>query len=155
MMMGSPSGNSCLSNTRFHQSLGSEEELLQLEMLERKRKRMEANRESARRSRVRKQKHMDDMAAQLVELRKENSELVASINMAMQMYQNVEAENSVLRAQIAELTQTLRSLNHIIDLVSTRTRSTSEASLNFVNPMNMFSSHSQPIMACAADMFPC
>ncbi|XP_054817288.1 bZIP transcription factor 44-like [Prosopis cineraria] len=142
-MMGSRSGNSFWSYTRF-QNLGSEEEL-QVEMLERKRKRMEANRESARRSRMRKQKHLNDVAAQVATLRKENSELVASINMATHLFQNVEAENSILRAQMAELTQTLRYLNHIIDLVSTRTRSTSEA-------LNFALCHNQHIMACA-DMF--
>lgn len=156
MMMGSPSGNyhMCLSNTRLLQGLGCEQED-EIMMLERKRKRMEANRESARRSRKKKQKYVDDMMAQVVGLRKQNNELVAGINMVRQMHQNVEAENIILKAQIVELTQNLQSLNHIIDLVNARKmmNTGSGEAMNFaVNPMDMFLSHNQPIVACA-DMF--
>ncbi|KAL7593394.1 hypothetical protein Lser_V15G34629 [Lactuca serriola] len=87
---------------------------LQGEMDQRKRRRMISNRESARRSRMRKQKHMDDLMTQLSQLRKENNQVMSSISMITQHFMSVEAENSVLRAQVAELSHRLHSLNDII-----------------------------------------
>lgn len=81
---------------------------------ERKSKRKISNRESARRSRVRKQKHLDDLMAQLAHLRKANNQLVTIMNVTTQHLLNVEADNSVLRAQMAELDSRLESLNEII-----------------------------------------
>ncbi|KAK4274797.1 hypothetical protein QN277_017972 [Acacia crassicarpa] len=160
-MMDSPSGNyTCLSNSRL-QNLGSDQEkLMQIALLEKKKKRKEANRLSARQSRKRKQKYMDDMVTQVVELRRENTELVAGLNTVMQMCQNVESENSILRAQMVELTHTLRSLNHIIDLVNTTTISSSTTTSNAFNfaaqnPMNMFLSPNQPMITACAAMFQC
>ncbi|WOG82429.1 hypothetical protein DCAR_0101593 [Daucus carota subsp. sativus] len=81
---------------------------------QRKSKRKMSNRESARRSRVRKQKHLDELMAQLAQLRKANNQLVMIMNVTAQGLLNVEAENSVLRAQVAELEARLESLNEII-----------------------------------------
>ncbi|CAH9124403.1 unnamed protein product [Cuscuta epithymum] len=92
---------------------GSDQEDLQLVMDERKRKRMISNRESARRSRMRKQKHLDDLMAQVAQLRKENGQILSYMNISTQHYLNAEAENSILRAQVAELTHRLESLNDI------------------------------------------
>ncbi|KAK4417419.1 bZIP transcription factor 44 [Sesamum alatum] len=80
----------------------------------RKRKRMISNRESARRSRMRKQKHLDDLTAQAANLRAENNHILTNINHVTQLYLNVEADNSVLRAQISELNHRLKSLTDII-----------------------------------------
>ncbi|CAN4112395.1 unnamed protein product [Withania somnifera] len=104
---GSGSGSSFLQNS------GSEEDLQQL-MDQRKRKRMISNRESARRSRMRKQKHLDDLMAQVSTLRKENNQILTSMNVTTQHFLNVEAENSILRAQLSELSHRLESLNEII-----------------------------------------
>lgn len=109
--MASSSGTS--SGSSFLQNSGSEEDLQQL-MDQRKRKRMISNRESARRSRMRKQKHLDDLMAQVSTLRKENNQILTSMNVTTQHYLNVEAENSILRAQISELSHRLESLNEII-----------------------------------------
>ncbi|XP_047321712.1 bZIP transcription factor 11-like [Impatiens glandulifera] len=100
-----------------------EEEQLQLLMMidQRKRKRMISNRESARRSRMRKQKHLDDLTAQLARTRKENNQMIAAISSTTQLYINVETDNSILRAQMAELTQRLDSLNEIITLLNSTT----------------------------------
>lgn len=87
-------------------------------MDERKRKRMLSNRESARRSRMRKQKHLDDLTAQVSNLRKTNSQLLNSINITSQQYLKVEADNSVLRAQMSELSNRLESLNEISNVLS-------------------------------------
>lgn len=102
------------------QNSGSEEDLQQL-MDQRKRKRMISNRESARRSRMRKQKHLDDLMAQVSQLRKENNQIITGMNVTTQHFLNVEAENSVLRAQVAELTHRLQSLNEIIDFMNAAT----------------------------------
>ncbi|CAA0807638.1 basic leucine-zipper 44 [Striga hermonthica] len=81
---------------------------------QRKRKRMISNRDSARRSRARKQKHLDDLVAQVAELREDNSRILAGLNAAAQNFAGVESENAVLRAQMAELSHRLRSLEEIL-----------------------------------------
>ncbi|KAK4789322.1 hypothetical protein SAY86_020641 [Trapa natans] len=98
---------------------GSEQHPLHI-MDQRKRKRMISNRESARRSRMRKQKHLDDLRAQLSHLTAENGRLTTAVQATVQIYFAVEAENSVLRAQAAELSHRLESLNEIISIVNSR-----------------------------------
>lgn len=112
LVMASSSGTSSGSSL-FLQNSGSEEDLQEL-MDQRKRKRMISNRESARRSRMRKQKHLDELMAQVTTLRKQNNQILTSMNVTTQHYLNVEAENSILRAQLAELNHRLESLNEII-----------------------------------------
>lgn len=146
---GTSSGSSLLQNS------GSEEELQAL-MDQRKRKRMISNRESARRSRMRKQKHLDDLVSQVAKLRKENQEILTSVNITTQKYLSVEAENSVLRAQMGELSNRLESLNEIVGALNS-SNGVFGASNAFVEPNNGFFFNSlnnmsymnQPIMASA------
>ncbi|WRX30456.1 Basic-leucine zipper domain - like 10 [Theobroma cacao] len=144
----------------FSVNSGSEEDLQHL-MDQRKRKRMESNRESARRSRMRKQKHLDDLVSQVTQLRKDNNQILTSINFTTQHYLNIEAENSVLRAQMMELSQRLESLSEILDYLNSTTTNgglyethqgfeTSSAD-SFTNPFNL-PYLNQPIMA-SADIF--
>ncbi|KNA05678.1 hypothetical protein SOVF_188050 [Spinacia oleracea] len=79
---------------------------------------MQSNRESARRSRLRKQNHLDDLAVQVAELKAQNSRIISTTNTSTQLYLEVEAENSVLRAQLSELSNRLQSLNDIINCLS-------------------------------------
>ncbi|KAL0314646.1 UNVERIFIED_CONTAM: bZIP transcription factor 44 [Sesamum angustifolium] len=123
--MASSSGNSSSGSPPIQNS-GSEEDLRNL-MDQRKRKRMQSNRESARRSRLRKQKHLDDLMAQVAQLKKENGQTLSSINVTTQHYVNVEAENSVLRAQMMELTQRLQSLNEILNYINSSTATATAA----------------------------
>ncbi|CAA3016652.1 bZIP transcription factor 11-like [Olea europaea subsp. europaea] len=109
--MASPSGNS--SGSIQIQNSGSEENLQDL-IDQRKRKRMESNRESARRSRMKKQKYLDDLTAQIVLLRYKNSHILTSLNLTTQDNIKMEAENLVIKAQIMELSQRLQSLNDIL-----------------------------------------
>lgn len=157
--MASPSANS--SGSTQIQNSGSEGEL-QTVMDQRKRKRMQSNRESARRSRMRKQKHLDDLMAQVNHLRKENSQIITTMNMTTDQFLRVEAENSVLRAQVTELSQRLDSLNEILDYMNTPSNINGvyESGLtgytdNFLmTPWNLMCVNQiqQPIMA-SADMF--
>lgn len=94
---------------------GSGQEDLQQLMDQRKRKRMISNRESARRSRVRKQKISDDLTTQLNQFKEQKNQIATNINMVTHLFLNVEAENSILRAQMDELNQRLQSLNEIIN----------------------------------------
>ncbi|MED6171170.1 hypothetical protein PIB30_038252 [Stylosanthes scabra] len=165
--MASSSGTSSGSSTLVLQNSGSEEELQAL-MDQRKRKRMISNRESARRSRMRKQKHLDDLVSQVGQLRKENQQILTSVNITTQQYLSVESENSVLRAQVEELSHRLDSLNEIIDFLNANNTSATNgvyggasASLGpfmeppadsfFNNSLNM-AFLNQPIMASASDM---
>ncbi|KAK4804918.1 hypothetical protein SAY86_004735 [Trapa natans] len=109
--MASPSSNICSS--------GSSEGDLTVNVVDpKKRKRMESNRESARRSRIRKQKHLHDLNSQVALFKKENSNILKVINMSTQHFLNVEAENSILRAQMMELSHRLESLNEILNSIS-------------------------------------
>lgn len=158
--MASSSGTSSVSS--MIQNSGSEEDLQAL-MDQRKRKRMLSNRESARRSRMRKQKHLDDLTAQMAQLTKESHQIISSLNITSQHYMNMEAENSVLRAQVAELRNRLQSLNEIITFLNTNNgggvvedyssnNNFTEPSADcFFNPLNL-SYLNQPIMA-SAEMF--
>lgn len=56
--------------------------------------------------------------AQVAQLRKENSQILSNVNVTTQHYVNVEAENSVLRAQMMELTHRLHSLNEILNYLN-------------------------------------
>ncbi|OIT06979.1 PREDICTED: bZIP transcription factor 53-like [Nicotiana attenuata] len=80
---------------------------------ERKRKRMESNRESARRSRMRKQQRLGELMSETTQLHKQNSICRERIDSVERNYRAMDAENNVLRAQIAELTERLNSLNSL------------------------------------------
>lgn len=96
---------------------GTEEEMRAL-MEQRRAKRMLSNRESARRSRMRKQRHLDDLAAQAAHLRRENAHVAAALGLTARGLLAVDAENAVLRTQAAELAARLQSLNDIIACMS-------------------------------------
>lgn len=156
--MASSSGNS--SGSTQLQNSGSDEDL-QLIMDQRKRKRMQSNRESARRSRLRKQQHLDELMGQVAQLRKENNQIMASISITTQHLINVEAENSVLRAQMTELSQRLQSLDDILNYINDNNNTTGiqlecdhqiSADSFMINQMNLVTLN-QPIMANAHDMF--
>lgn len=81
---------------------------------ERKRKRMISNRESAKRSRMRKQQRMEELISQVSQLQNENSQISQSINGTTQLYFSFASENNILKAQVRELTDRLRSLNEVL-----------------------------------------
>ncbi|OIW00500.1 hypothetical protein TanjilG_24230 [Lupinus angustifolius] len=114
-MASSPGGSSSLQNSPY----GSEgDQQPQHVMDQKKRKRMLSNRESARRSRMKKQKHLDDLIAQVDELNKENNQINTRVEITTQHYFKIEAENAIIRAQVEELSNRLQSLNEIIDSIN-------------------------------------
>ncbi|XP_019153306.1 PREDICTED: bZIP transcription factor 44-like [Ipomoea nil] len=160
---GNSSGWTQLTNS------GSEEDL-QVLMNERKRKRMQSNRESARRSRMRKQQHLDELMAQAAALKKENAQILSKISSTARDFMNVEAENSVLRAQMMELSQRLQSLNDILSRMNSSSSSPAgthgffdvyddiptgnhQTLINTTNSPWMFMMNQQPIMASADNFF--
>ncbi|XP_028771047.1 bZIP transcription factor 53-like [Neltuma alba] len=83
---------------------------------ERKRKRMQSNRESARRSRMKKQKQLEDLTNEISRLQSANSQLVQNIKEKEDAYNEMESKNTVLRAQTMELFERLRFLNSILEI---------------------------------------
>lgn len=72
---------------------------------ERKHRRMISNRESARRSRMRKQKHMDELWSQVVRLRTENHNLIDKLNHVSESHDKVVQENAKLKEDTFDLRQ--------------------------------------------------
>ncbi|KAG7651059.1 Basic leucine zipper 8 [Arabidopsis thaliana] len=66
---------------------------------ERKRRRKVSNRESARRSRMRKQRHMEELWSMLVQLINKNKSLVDELSQARECYEKVIEENMKLREE--------------------------------------------------------
>ncbi|KAI3784959.1 hypothetical protein L1987_44067 [Smallanthus sonchifolius] len=72
---------------------------------ERKQRRMISNRESARRSRMRKQKHLDELWSQVQWLRHENHQLMEKLNNFSEMHDHVVQENTRLKEEVSGLRQ--------------------------------------------------
>ncbi|CAA2987074.1 basic leucine zipper 43-like [Olea europaea subsp. europaea] len=77
---------------------------------ERKQRRMISNRESARRSRMRKQKHLDELWSQVVWLRNENRQLIDTLNHVSENHDRVVQENSRLKEEASGLRQMLADM---------------------------------------------
>ena len=101
----------------MHVNSGSESDPRYANMDDKKRKRMISNRESARRSRMKKRQHMDQLLNQVTTLKSENARLSQRIDVAVQLYVAVESQNNMLRAQLMELTDRLTSLNSVLQIV--------------------------------------
>ncbi|KAG8384554.1 hypothetical protein BUALT_Bualt04G0129900 [Buddleja alternifolia] len=77
---------------------------------ERKQRRMISNRESARRSRMRKQKHLDELWSQVVWLRNENHQLIDKLNHVSESHDQVLQENAQLKEETSELRRMLTDM---------------------------------------------
>ncbi|XP_026657972.2 bZIP transcription factor 53 [Phoenix dactylifera] len=126
----------------------------QLVVDERKRKRMLSNRESARRARMRKQQRLDELTNQAAQLRNENEQIVMQVNLISQQYLKLESENSVVGAEVMELTERLQSLNSMLQIfqeVSGMAMDIPEIPDPLLRPW-LLPCPAQPIMA-SADLF--
>ncbi|KAK9048742.1 hypothetical protein SSX86_032291 [Deinandra increscens subsp. villosa] len=70
---------------------------------ERKRRRMISNRESARRSRMRKQKHLDELWSMVFWLRNENQQLMDRLNNFSETHDQAVRENAKLKEEVSGL----------------------------------------------------
>ncbi|CAA7018140.1 unnamed protein product [Microthlaspi erraticum] len=80
---------------------------------ERKQRRMVSNRESARRSRMRKQRHLDELLSQVAWLRSENHQLLDKLNQASDSNDLVLQENLSLKEENLELRQVITSMKKL------------------------------------------
>ncbi|CAH8355934.1 unnamed protein product [Eruca vesicaria subsp. sativa] len=81
-----------------------------------RKKRKLSNRESAKRSRVKKQKHLEDMSIQLNQLQNENRELTNQIRYVLHHFQRTEMENDRLRLEHRMLHDTLLNIRQVLML---------------------------------------
>lgn len=88
---------------------------------EKRKKRMISNRESARRSRLKKQQQVNDLIAEMSLLQNQNKVITSKINEITNMFVGVTSENNFLRAQISELTNKLHSLNLVLNFMEKNT----------------------------------
>nr|DAD48226.1 TPA_asm: hypothetical protein HUJ06_018163 [Nelumbo nucifera] len=81
---------------------------------ERKRRRMISNRESARRSRMRKQKHLEDLRDQLNRLRVENGEITTRLGIITRNCHLIRRDNDRLKSESVLLRQRLSDISRIL-----------------------------------------
>ncbi|KAK4371089.1 hypothetical protein RND71_010564 [Anisodus tanguticus] len=77
---------------------------------ERKQRRMISNRESARRSRMRKQRHLDELWSQVLRLRTENQNLMNKLDQVSESHEKVVQENRQLKDEATDLRQMLAGI---------------------------------------------
>ncbi|KAL1551188.1 hypothetical protein AAHA92_19062 [Salvia divinorum] len=77
---------------------------------ERKQRRMISNRESARRSRMRKQRHLDELWSQVLHLRTENHSLIEKLNHVSESHERAVQENAKLKEEASDLRQLLTDI---------------------------------------------
>ncbi|GAQ84358.1 bZIP transcription factor family protein [Klebsormidium nitens] len=80
---------------------------------ERKYKRMLSNRESARRSRRRKQQHLSELELQVAQLRVENTTLIKRLTEIGQKYNEAAVDNRILKADVEALRAKVRIMMHM------------------------------------------
>ncbi|WCJ35747.1 basic leucine-zipper 43 [Euphorbia peplus] len=121
-----PQQSTSLSNTSSTSDEADENQLRVID--ERKQRRMISNRESARRSRMRKQKHLDELWSQVVRLRNENHTLVDKLNHVSQSHDNVVQENARLKEEASDLRKMLTDFQIGSPFTATALRDLEESS---------------------------
>jgi len=102
---------------------------LRAQMEKRRKRRKESNRESARRSRVRKQQHLDDLSSQVDQLKNQRQQLSMALGMTTQNLVALQAQNSVMQTQKMELESRLCALGEIICCMNAITNTTNPATI--------------------------
>ncbi|KAF5749688.1 hypothetical protein HS088_TW03G00013 [Tripterygium wilfordii] len=112
--VGSSSGSE--EPNRTVNSDDSNREDLSLKIDERKRRRMISNRESARRSRMRKQKHLENLRNQVNRLKMENRELTNRLRFVLHHVQRIRMDNDRLITEHSILRQKLSNIHQMLAL---------------------------------------
>lgn len=131
--------NSCLSNNSSTSDEADEQQLSIID--ERKQRRMISNRESARRSRMRKQKHLDELWSQVVRLRTENHNLIDKLNHVSECHDRVLQENVRLKEEASDLRRMLTDLQFGSPYTATALRDLEEVPCNTAPPLKAESSN--------------
>lgn len=98
-------------SSQSNNSTSDEAEEQQVRIIdERKQRRMISNRESARRSRMRKQRHLDELWSQVMRLRNEKHSLINKLNHMSENYDRAQQENARLKEETSDLRQMLTDL---------------------------------------------
>ncbi|XP_058742697.1 bZIP transcription factor 53-like [Vicia villosa] len=120
---------------------------------EKKRKRMQSNRESAKRSRMRKQKQVEDLTEEAGRLKSENEGLKQKIKAAVDARTEMEAANNVIRAQTKELEDRLQFLNSVVEKAENVNGRSNDMSM-FSDPLlkPWFIPHSNYSLIASSDM---
>ncbi|KNA25250.1 hypothetical protein SOVF_008030 [Spinacia oleracea] len=77
---------------------------------DRRQRRMISNRESARRSRMRKQRHLDELWSQVIRLRNENNNLIEKLNHVSESHETILQENVRLKQEASDLRQLINGM---------------------------------------------
>ncbi|KAJ8440930.1 hypothetical protein Cgig2_022786 [Carnegiea gigantea] len=100
VLIPSPQTSSPISNSTSEDS----EEAQHVSIIdERRQRRMISNRESARRSRMRKQRHIDELWSQVIRLRNENHSLLDKLSHVCESHDRALQENARLKEEAADL----------------------------------------------------
>ncbi|XP_073304214.1 basic leucine zipper 43-like [Primulina huaijiensis] len=78
---------------------------------ERKKRRMISNRESARRSRMRKQRHLDELRSHVLRLRTEHHNLIDKLNILSESHDKILHENARLKEEASDLREVVTELS--------------------------------------------
>ncbi|KAJ8766417.1 hypothetical protein K2173_022476 [Erythroxylum novogranatense] len=121
---------------------------------EKKRRRMISNRESARRSRMKRQKHMEDLIREKAALEKKLGEDHQNYSAVWQQHVVLVSENEVLKEEKLKLDSHLKCLNQILSTYKQTPidGEDSDLSESCLNPWEVLSS-GQPIPASGVSQF--
>ncbi|KAI5066441.1 hypothetical protein GOP47_0019065 [Adiantum capillus-veneris] len=95
----------------FLTNSASDAEDQQIDIHRRRQRRMLSNRESARRSRLRKQQHLDELRAHVTHLRAQNRQILSDFSAAFRKYGQIAEENRMLHSEAQNLHSQLQGLH--------------------------------------------
>ncbi|CAO2830096.1 unnamed protein product [Amaranthus hypochondriacus] len=106
-----PNNNYNNNNNNLPTSDDNSEEIQEIKIIdERRQRRMISNRESARRSRMRKQRHLDELWSQVIRLRNENNNLIDKLNQLSESHDKILQENVKLKEEATDLRDMISSM---------------------------------------------
>lgn len=66
---------------------------------------------------MKKQQHLDDLIKQSAQLKEENAQIAMQLSICTEQFLKFDGQNTVLRTQVMELTERLRSLNSVLKFI--------------------------------------